>query len=51
MACVEDDIREREADEFEKGLHIRFGGKREFTHGVVARPRYARSCVIGTVNR
>ena len=35
MACVEDDIREREAEEFRKGLdkldlYRRFGGKREF---------------------
>ena len=35
MACVEDDLREREAEEFEKGLdskvkYRRFGGKREF---------------------
>ena len=38
MACVEDDLREREAEKFEKGLdskvkldlYRRFGGKREF---------------------
>ena len=38
MACVEDDIREREAEEFGKGLdsklkldlYKRFGGKRDF---------------------
>ena len=35
MACVEDDHREREAEEFAKGLDSkvkvrRFGGKREF---------------------
>ena len=38
MACVEDDLREREAEEYEKGLDgkvkldlcRRFGGKREF---------------------
>ena len=38
MACIEDDLREREAEEFRKGLdskvkldlYRRFGGKREF---------------------
>ena len=38
MACIEDDLREREAEEFGKGLgskvkldlYRRFGGKREF---------------------
>ena len=38
MACVEDDLREKEAEKFEKGLdskvklelYRRFGGKREF---------------------
>ena len=37
MACIEDDLREREAEEFRKGLdskvkldlYRRFGGKRE----------------------
>ena len=34
MACVEDNLREREAEEFGKGLNIRiFGWKREFLHG------------------
>ena len=35
MACIDDDLREREAEEFRKGkvkldLYRRFGGKREF---------------------
>ena len=45
MACIEDDLREREAEEFRKGLdskvkldlYRRFGGKREFKKYLHAR--------------
>ena len=45
MACVENSIREKAAEEFGKGFHSkvkldlyrRFGGKREYLHAVVMR--------------